>query len=495
MTPLLDWLTRRTLLAATLAGALARLVSAVVGLGFHARDDYFHVLAPALRWLDDPTFVWETSDLPGAGLRSQLVPRLVEGVVFLTRKLGVHDPETTLRLLHMSAGAYSLLAVPGMWLLASRLVSLRAARIATWLAALHFAMPYLGTRLLIEAMAIVPLLFGFWLLTFADARKVLAGGLLIGLACWLRYQVAVIAIGVALHLVLEKRYRDVALLALGGTLAMALQGGFDWLTVGKPFAPLLANIAVNAAPPEHLSRMSPLTYVWAWLALTIPPATLVLVPAMWRGAKSLRLVWLPFVLFVIAHMLIAHKEERFMAPALPLFLLMLATAPEGLEELGPALKRFATPLAVWFVALHVVLLAIAVTHQSQAGQRHALAALRADKDAIALIAMGPEVPTFYLGEHPIPVARNGEVDAVWLRRAMRTLDADATPANRFLAFAGDGFKVTLLLEAMELDCVKHAVFEGSLLDRLIYRVNPEHNRRRAPVVLWSCERPEVASVL
>lgn len=495
MTALLDWLTRRTLLAATLAGALARLVSAVVGLGFHARDDYFHVLAPALRWLDDPTFVWEQSDLPGAGLRSHLVPRLVCGLVFFTRKLGVHDPETTLRILHVAAGAYSLLAVPGMYLLASRLVSPRAARIATWLAALHFAMPYLGTRLLIEAMAIPPLLFGFWLLTFTEARKVVLGGVLIGCACWLRYQVAVIAIGAAMALALDKRYRDVAWLAVGGVLAMVLQGAFDWLTVGKPFAPMLANIAVNAEPPQDLTRMSPLTYVWAWLALTIPPATVVLVPAMWRGVKSLRLVWLPFALFVIAHMLIAHKEERFMAPALPFFLLMLATAPDALATMGGLLKRLAMPLAVWFVALHVVVLAIAVTHQSQAGQRHALAALREDKGAIALIAMGPEVPTFYLGEHPIPVARNGEVDAVWLRRAMRTLDADATPANRFLAFAGDGFKVTLLLEAMELDCVKHAVFEGSLIDRLVYRVNPEHNRRRAPVVLWSCERPEVASVL
>jgi hypothetical protein len=235
--------------------------------------------------------------------------------------------------------------------------------------------------------------------------------------------------------------------------------------------------------------------VWLWLLLTAPPATIVLAPAMWRAAKGLRLVWLPFVLFVAAHSFVPHKEERFMAPVLPLFLVLLAVTPDAVSKLAGWLRRLAPALAVWFVAVHVIFLAVAVTHQSQAGQREALTALRHDKDAIALVSMGPEVPAFYLGEDPIPMRRTGEVDAVWLRRAMRDLDAEGTPANRFLAFASDGLKVTLLLEAMELDCAHHAVFEGSFVDRLAYQVNPEHNRRRAPIVLWSCERPEVASVL
>ncbi len=485
MTRLVEWLTRRTLLAAMIAGGIARLVSALVGIGFHARDDYFHVLAPALAWLDDPAFVWETSDLPGAGLRSQLVPRLVELVVFIARSTGASEPETLLRVLHLSAGAYSLLAVWGMWLLASALLPAKGARIATWLTALHFAMPYLGTRLLIEAMAIPPLLFGLWFATMSGL-PVLCAGILIGLACWLRYQVAVIAIGVAAHLALQKRWRDLGYLAAGGLLALAIQGGFDASTVGMPFQPLWNNIMANAVPHEALTRMSPATYLWIWLVLTIPPVTITLLPAMWREAKALRLVWLPFVMFVMAHMLIPHKEERFMAPALPLFLVLLAA---GL------LRRMQPALAVWFVAVHALLLGVAVTHQSQAGQREALTHLRHDADARAVIAMGPEVPTFFLGDRVLPVRRNGEVDAVWLRRAMRDLDADDTPANRFLAFESDGFKMELLLEAMALDCHRQPVFESSFFDQLTYRLNPEHNRRRSPIVLWTCERPEVAGVL
>jgi hypothetical protein len=420
-----------------------------------------------------------------AGLRSQLVPRLVELVVYLARAAGVSEPETLLRVLHLSAGAYSLLAVWGMWLLASRLLPPKGARIATWLAALHFAMPYLGTRLLIEAMAIPPLLFGLWLASLT-ASSVFVAGLLLGLACWLRYQVAVIAVGVAVHFALHKRWRDVGYLAAGGLLALLIQGVFDKFTAGAPFQPLINNIMANAAPHEALTRMSPTTYLWIWLALTIPPVTVTLLPAMWHEARKLRLIWLPFFMFVIAHMLIPHKEERFMAPALPLFLVMLAA---GL------VRRMPPAFAVWFVAIQVVALGVAVTHRSQAGQREAITTLRHDDDAHALIAMGPEVPAFYLGDRALPVRRHGEVDAVWLRRAMRDLDADDTPANRFLAFASDGFKVEVLLDAMALDCKRERVFESSFFDRLAYRLNPEHNRRRGPLVLWTCERPEVAGVL
>jgi hypothetical protein len=205
---------------------------------------------------------------------------------------------------------------------------------------------------------------------------------------------------------------------------------------------------------------------------------------MWREARGLRLVWLPFFMFVIAHMLIPHKEERFMAPALPLFLVLVAA---GL------VRRMRPALTVWFVAVHAVVLGVAVAHQSQAGQRHALTRLRHDTEARAVIAMGPEVPTFFLGNRTLPVRRNGEVDAVWLRRAMRDLDVDDTPANRFLAFESDGFKMELLLEAMALDCRREAVFESSFFDQLAYRLNPAHNRRRSPIVLWTCERPEVAA--
>ena len=52
------------ILSPTLVGLGVRLLTAYWGMGFHARDDYFHVLDPALHWVADPNFNWDTSSSP-----------------------------------------------------------------------------------------------------------------------------------------------------------------------------------------------------------------------------------------------------------------------------------------------------------------------------------------------------------------------------------------------------------------------------------------------
>lgn len=500
MKPLEQLLERHPLALPLVAGALARVVAAVAGYGFHARDDYFHVLEPALRWIADPSFDWDASGLPGAGLRSHLFPRLVQGGVLAARALGATSPEAVLRTLHLLLGAYSLLAIPAVFLLSRRLLDARGARLATWLAALHVAMPYVGTRLFLESLAVPPLVLGLYLASFASPARLLGAGALIGAACAVRYQCGVAALAVAaLVAARDRKATHVLALAAGGALALSAQGLFDLATTGHFLGPLLANLRYNAAPPEGLTRMSPLAYVGLFVLLTAPPATLVIAPAMWRAARALPLVSIPWAAFVLAHSLIPHKEERFMIPVLPLFLILLAAAPSAFTRAQRAgswrwLSRLGTPLAVWAVALHLALLPVGLASRSQAGVREALASLREDGEARALLVMGPEAPTFFLGRDDLPVRRTGSVDAVWLGRALSELERQGVQPNRFMAFAADQLKASLLLAAVGLDCDAPQVSRGWWLDRLIYRINPEHNRRRSPVLVWSCERPSVASV-
>lgn len=490
-----------------LAGALARIVAATVGLGFHARDDYFHVLVPALRWVTDPTFDWDASGLPGAGLRSHLVPRLVAGAIRLGHDLGITEPEALLRWLYLWVGAYGLLVVPGVYLVAGRLLSRRGQLVATWLAALHFAMPYAGTRLLIEAMAMPPLVFGLWLVTFPSARRIGLGGLFIGLACWFRFQLGVAAVAIAGVLAwqamrgeaetrLPRIMRSVGALAGGGLVAVALQGGYDALTTGRFLGPVLANIAYNAAPPAELTRSSAFTYVGLWLLLTVPPATLWLAPAMWLAARRLGLVVWPFVAFVLVHSLVPHKEERFMLPVLPLFLVWVAACVDEIAASNPSflarLARFRRPLAWWVVGVHLAALVVAVTSQSQASVQAAMTAMRRDTAARALVIVGPEVQDYFLARDDLEVRRARDLDAVWLARTRDALAEEGLGLDRVMAFAPERGKLELLLAAMGYDCAVQGEFAGYWLDRLIYRINPRHNRRRSPVLIWSCRAPAVA---
>ncbi len=492
------------LATALFAGAIARIVAATIALGFFARDDYFHVLDPALRWVADPSFNWDATGLPGAGIRSHLVPRLVWMLVHGCHKLGVTEPDSVLRVIYLVVGTYSLWVIPGVYLAARRLLDERGVLLATWLAALHFAMPYAGTRLLIEAMAMPPLAIGIWLATYRSTARIFAAGLAVGFACWLRYQVGAAAIGLAIALAImgyreagsREAARRVAALAVGGVLAMLAQGLFDIWTTGDFLGPLVRNIAINLDPKPGLSRSTPFAYVGVWLLLTVPPATVVTLPAIVRAARKLPLITWPFVVFVVVHSFIPHKEDRFMLPAMPLFILLAAATPAALAS-GRG-KPWETLRGWWpltrgvLIGVHVLALVLACTAQTQANLRDAMIDLGRDQELRGLVSLGPELHTYFLGRDDIPTEQSSKVDAGFLARALQQIDAHGGNANRFIGFAPDRTKIEILLAANGLDCGEPRESQGWWVDRLVYRANPKRNRRRSPILIWKCETPAVA---
>jgi hypothetical protein len=486
------------LAAAMVLGTVARLLAATVGMSFHARDDYFHVLEPALRWLQDPQFDWDHSDLPGAGIRSHLLPRLVWLLLKAEHGVGITDPSTCLQIIYAVIGAYSLVLIPAAWALGRRLLDTASTRRLVWLCALFFAMPYAGTRLLIESLAMPPLVYGLAWAVSPNSRRLFFSGLWLGLACWFRFQVGVAALGVAVFVGWSawqagggrRAGAHLAALAAGGLVALGLQGSFDWWTTGDFLGPVWRNIAVNLHPHAGLSRSSPIAYLGIILLLTVPPATVVLIPLMVRAGQRLMLVTWPFVLFVVFHSLVPHKEERFLLPVLPLFLVLLAAAP---AELGRDAGRLTQALRRWWpmtraflgVAL-TLMLALVVTNRSQANLRLAMVALHSDTEMTALVSLGPEVQEYFLERPDLPIARKSTPEVRWLSDTLSQWAAQGIVPNRFLSFAPDDAKVIVLLAALGYACDPPQLVEGWWLDRWLFRFNPERNRRRAPVLIWSC---------
>lgn len=480
-------------------GAIVRLIAAIVGLGFHARDDYFHVLDISLAWIDDPSFVWETSSKAGAGIRSHLLPRIVQGILLACENIGITSPEGQLRVIYSALGAFSLLTIPAAHRFMRNATGETTAIIATGLVALHPVMPYAGTRLLIEALAMPPLLWGLVYLQRKTLRGALYAGVFVGLACWMRYQVGVAAIALAGVVLWESRHdrnalKRFALYALGGAIAVGLQGVYDLATTGRFLGPVLNNIAVNAEPKADLTRSSVFSYLGLWLGMTLPPFTFLLVPGIYLAARRLPLVSIPWLAFLLSHSLIPHKEERFMLPVVPLFLLLMA---EALPQIDLWFKDSWWPL--WrrriigsFLALNGVALVLAITTQTQSNTREAMTHLRNDGEANALVSLGPELQTFFLGRPELPRKRTGKPDLVWLGRQLAGMQKrhDLIP-NRYLCFEPDCGALQLMMAALELRCAPPLRFPGHWLDRLVFKANPKHNRRRAPVWLLRCEREAI----
>ncbi len=491
---------RRPLLVIWGVGLLLRWVTAVFAIGFFARDDYFHVLDISLAWIADPAFDWESSERAGAGIRSHLLPRIVQGALLGAEGIGITSPVGQLRAVYLLMGTYASLVIPGMWRLMDDR-SPRAQILATWLAAAHFILPYAGTRLLIEAAALPPLVWGLALVR-RDEREwdVLLGGFLIGLACWWRYQVGVMGLAVVFVLVFRRRWRPVGLLALGAMLAVSAQGVFDLATFGEFLGPVRGNIAANLEPHDALTDSSPFAYLGLWIALTLPPLTVWIVPLLYRAARTLPLVSVPWLAFVLFHSLVPHKEERFMLPALPLFLALLALTPDLLDSArgrffawGRRLRRVGF---LAFVGVHSLALLIASGAQTQANARRAMEELRVDAQANAVVSMGPELQLFFLDRPELPTARTGRPDLVWLGRVLAEFQRDHERLpNRYLCFEPECGTMELMLASLALSCETPQVFPGFWADRLAYALNPEHNRRRASVWLYRCDRPSLARAM
>ena len=504
-----------------LLGFVARMTSSWVGLGFHARDDYFHLLAPALGWLEDPNFDWLSSDMPGAGLRSFLAPKIFYGLLMFIKKLGVENPESILSTLHLILGVYSLLTIVAVHKLAQALSAHQSTvTLATWLSALHFAMPYVGTRLLIESMAIPPLIFGLTYVARLNRSSVILGGFLISVACWFRFQLGIAAIGLALGLYLHVKNREstpramqaVLCLGIGGGVGTLIQGLFDYFTMNQFLGAVVNNLQVNLNPHEELTRSGMFSYLALFIGMTIPPFTVVIAAPMWTAARRHWILTFPLLAFVLSHSLIGHKEERFMFSVLPLFLILLACIPEEMQNpdnhFRPWVRRWWPRCKKPLIVIHVVALLVTLSAQTQKNQRDAMNWLRQNPKVNHLVSLGPEIPLFLLNRDDIEIERKRKFYPIWLFWTMWEMRQIKDEPIHVISYQPDRERAGKMLAESTLalppeiqknlrsapagwDCSIVATQSGAWLDRLVYRLNPKHNTRRSPIDIWKCYWPRM----
>ena len=193
-----------------------------------------------------------------------------------------------------------------------------------WLMAPHPLEETLSAYVLVPAVYLISL-------DDDQRRRVAWAGLLLGFAFTLRIQLApAIAIaGIVLCGRHVWRWR-VALLA--AALPVLIAGMLDWYSWGQPFRSFWLNIYLNiflhiashefgSDPPGFFIFM--LAVDWRW-------ALPVVVFLVWRARRPLPLPILLALVIILTHSLIAHKEFRFIFPALAL---VVPTAGLGLATL------------------------------------------------------------------------------------------------------------------------------------------------------------------
>jgi GPI mannosyltransferase 3 len=294
-------------------------------------DEIFQTIEPAHRLVYGYGLVpWEFQ----LGMRSWLLPGFVAGAMELSRAFG----DGPAYYLTATAAAFALLAsapVVCCFLWARRCFGLSAGFAAAAAVTLAPELIYFGGRALSEVAAAHLLVIGCYLLDPGEyapsRRRMFAAGALLGLVFLLRIQLAPAIALIALWSAWNRwRTRLPAILA-GGLAALALGAMLDWATLGQPLASVWRNLLYNLFYGVNAEfGVEPWNYyILGELGLWAGGGLVLLVLAA-LGARRLPGVFAAALAIIAVHSCIAHKEYRFIYPAL---LLLTVLAGIGVGQL------------------------------------------------------------------------------------------------------------------------------------------------------------------
>jgi phosphatidylinositol glycan class B len=303
-------------------------------------DEIYQVLEPAHRLLFGTGITpWEFI----VGIRSWLFPGITAGLMAFGNLFG-DDPATIVLPAAVFMALCSMAPVVCSYLWGYRFGGLPGAIAAGALNAVWVDLVYFSTHTLTEVLAgdclIVALYLAYPGFLVLSRRRLFWAGVFFGLTFAFRFHLTP-AIAVAVFWVCRLDVRGRWLPLVTGALApVLLVGMLDTLTWSYPFQSIWLNFWLNVVEKVSESFGTSPWYMMAVYQVTFWGGAIGLMSAavLWGGVR------LPLLLFVAAavfatHTAIAHKEYRFIYPALPLLTTLAGVATA--EAIG-ALRRWSS---------------------------------------------------------------------------------------------------------------------------------------------------------
>lgn len=365
--------------------ALPAALHALLLLGRLHPDELFQSLEIALhRAYGYGVVPWEWQVPPNAalatqpwGIRNHLVPMVLATLFKLGDVMGLSSVMGRRVLAEVPQFLLHVAMLGAVFRVAARRVSHQLARPCLWLVALYGPLVWFGGRTMSESFSTAFLVWGLERLDDQEAQpgSWAWGGALLGLAQVTRYGSAAVIVPAMIWLLLNRRFRTFALAAAGGLVVAFFLGLLDKLTWGQWFHSLIHYVRFNVTSGQaalsfgaqpwwtYVPRLLLPPFAFVGLFLTarrdrwLQPGVVVLLlcaalaviaersPSMakfspWFGLfGALALGWLLLkrdtkrpTIFIAAGLgyavvisATAHKEDRFLYPALILF--TVAAAP------------------------------------------------------------------------------------------------------------------------------------------------------------------------
>lgn len=464
-----------------------RLLTSFFVYGPQALDDYKHGVIPAYE-----LFAGLPLSLPD--YRSPLLNWVLSGWLEVGAWLGMESALSQVRWMYALLGLLSLSAIVGAYLYARNFPQARFGKLFVYFCSLHALMPFLGTRAFGESVAMGFVLLGLGLIEEGRNSKKWSeaafGFWFLGIATLFRFHVGLIYIPLLFVFAFDRRWKLVAAGVAVGFLTLLEQIAIDHFAGKELLGTLVAYITENQGGGAKYGVM-PWYNTWLLvLALAFFPFSLVF----WRQTKEMFVRhWryiIPFLIFVTAHSMAAHKEERFMYPIVGIIFLIVSDL-WGNSSDNKWVKRLFAPVVL---GLNAIALPIACLNNTQVGEIEPLAvpASRYDSvlflDAKSLVAQSRIKEFFLRSPSEIRSIETEEIDSFliddslrnepqWQAAVLMTSEPESQPYLQSLA--------NLETELSKCGEVRAA---SSMVDGLIYKMNPKHNQRRRPTWFLVCKK-------
>lgn len=475
---------------------LFRLLAAFFARGWGMLDDHFLVIEAPQSWVfgyDYNRWLPGSTGNTGPSGHNFFYPGLHYFLFLGMRAIGLDDPQFKMLIVRIIHAAWSMVTVWAGYRITEKLSGTRPARLAGILLALYFFFPWTGVRNLVESTCIPFLMLGFHRLILHGNRSKagivgLQAGLLFGMAMNLRYQTALFPVGVMTVLLLRREWKEALALGAGTAIAfLGVQAAIDLAIWGRPFAEVAGYVTVNVVDRHSYFNLPWYNYFLTVGGMLLPPVSLLLFWGFFRGWKDQLLLFLPAAFFFLFHSAFPNKQERFILPFIPFFIMAGVMGyhryvkGSRLFVARPGLLR-GTWIFFWII--NGILLGGLTFMYSKKSRAETMYYLYRYPDVRTIILEDetgnvPLLPIFYTGQWPrFPEKEPG--DSTIYQQVERFAARPRSAHPQFFIFTGEKNLKERVARARASfpGLVYETTIEPAFIDRFMHRLNPVNRAER-----------------
>ncbi|MBM4303611.1 MAG: hypothetical protein FJ112_04730 [Deltaproteobacteria bacterium] len=446
-------------------------LTALMNIGFIAIDDYACIIEKIIP-AQNLTF---NQVIAERDIRSPFAPLVLLGVTKLGWYLGIQDPAWQFRFLSLLVGFFSYSAFSWVGI---RLFKENNRKIEwfLFLSGFYFLSPVFFSRILIESLSMPFITLSCWFAQHywerTDRKSLGLSLLFLVLASMFRFQAGICFVGIFFLVALKRNFPELLVFVLMAIMGFLITGALDYLLTGAFHGSLFTYVGYNLKYSSGFGVTPFYTFLLIFLGLSLPPSLIGRYCGLsWKQEFAGLIAPVLYIsVFLFAHSIVPHKEERFVIPILQLFLILLVPFLAFIAADNPRSWRLK-----WFVGLNLILLPLACFNIAQNNVISLVRFLHTNPNIKNIVGV-EETFVLYTKAFLLKPPKLIKLSVEDVEQ-LRGLDCDVLIAirrdyekqlNQFLKFH------TKLVE-----------FSPGPLEELVIKFNPKQNIRRGTIALYS----------